>query len=111
MNERTNLLVDYFGKFISGEDAESHLRSSESLISNEKMCEAALAERSKLNFLKTYVDYLETKKQPQFARLIKAFEVISEYFKKATEKCEEVIDKERCKKVIVSNFLSFKIQL
>lgn len=111
VNERTNLLVDYFGKFISRAVVEPDIRSSESLISNETLCEAELEWRGKLNCLQSYVDYLETRKLPQFARLMRAFDKISEYFKKATLKCDDVVEKKRCKRLIVSDFSSFEVRV
>lgn len=104
VNERTNLLVDYFGKFISREVVESHQRSNQSLISNEAVCKAESERREKENCLATYIDYLETRKQPQLAGLIRAFEKISEYFKRATTKCEGVVEREHCVTLIVSDF-------
>lgn len=111
MNERTNLLVDYFRKFISGAVVEPHIRSNESSISNEALCEAELGWRGKLNCLTTYVDYLETRKLSQFARLVRAADKISEYFKRATVKCDDVVQKEHCRKLIVSDFPSLEIRV
>lgn len=106
MNERTNLLVDYFRKFIRKTRAvvESNLRSKESLdLSNETQCDFELEWRENLSCLESYIDYLERKKQSQFAGLKKAFEMIFEYFKKATEKCEGVAEREHCVKLVVSD--------
>lgn len=101
MTEKSNLLLDYIGKFINQTAASAHpavkLTKSRSIISHE--CQ-------KMNIdaedCVPYINYLGNKKRYQFSRLTKALELITNYFIIAKRRCDNVLSKSRCRKLIVS---------
>lgn len=104
MSEKTNLLVDYIEKF-ANETLATNLavksNGTRSAISNKGLakCGRALID---VGECLPYIRYLDDKKTPQILRLREALASITKYFKAADEKCDHVMDTERCKKLIVS---------
>lgn len=103
-SEKTNRLVDYIEKF-ANETLATNLavKSNEtrSAISNKGLagCGRALIDVEKCL---PYIRYLDDKKNPQLLRLRGALASLTAYFEAADEKCDHVMDTERCRKLIVS---------
>lgn len=106
--EQTNLLVDYIRKFINQIVANANpplnLTESRSVISHEvEECEKVSID---VENCVPYINYLDDKKHQQIAGLSEAFQLITKYFDTAIRKCDSVLSKHRCKKLIVSSLTS-----
>lgn len=104
--EQTNLLVDYVRKFINqmvaNANPQLNLTESRSVISEEaRKCELVSID---VEECVPYINYLDDKKYQQITGLSEAFELIAKYFDTAKRKCDNVLSKQRCQKLIVSSF-------
>lgn len=102
--EKANLLLDYIGKFINqttssvNPPSNSTETRSESSHGGSVKCERMAID---VEECVPYINYLDNKKHSQLLGLTKAFEFITNYFIMATKKCDNVLNKGRCKKLIV----------
>lgn len=99
--ERTNLLLDYSEKFINQTNSCSNpieSRPQSSML--ERKCSSVKASvgqcRSQINHLDS------SKKHEQLLGLTEAMELITSYFAKAIKRCDDVLSKLRCRKLMVS---------
>jgi hypothetical protein len=102
VTEQSNLLLDYVGKFINQTLADTNpaiVKSSElqSSISNECTTTKFIDVEECL----PHINYLDNTKR-KLSGLGKALELITNYFTKAKAKCDNVVNKHRCEKLIVS---------
>lgn len=101
VTEKSNLLLDYVGKFINQTGANANPADSRSIISLDGLsdCEKMLIDVEECI---PYINYLDKKKHRQFLRLSNAFDLITQYFANAASKCDNVKSKTRCFQLIVS---------
>lgn len=97
--EKSNLLLDYVEKFINQMVASTNppvkLAASRTMISR-----ACGGKPIDVEDCVPYISYLDYK-QHQLTGLSKALVLITSYFKMAERKCDNVLSKERCRKLLV----------
>lgn len=104
MTEKSNLLLDYVGKFINQMRAKANpalkLTESQSIISSDGLsdCEKMLID---VENCIPYINYLDNKHR-QFLGLSQTLDMISKYFTTAARKCDNVSNKVKCQQLIVS---------
>jgi hypothetical protein len=115
VTEKSNLLLDYVGKFINqmGGNAKPavKLTKSQSIISYDGLrdCDMPIDVEECIPF----INYLDKKYQQIFG-LSRVFDLITEFFTAAFRECDNVMNKQRCQisivsqwKRLISNALSF----
>lgn len=101
---KSNLLLDYVGKFINQTLASANLppnsiQSRAAIpLGDSHPCEEMPID---VGSCAPHINYLDNK-QYQFVGLSKALVMIKDYFAKAQRKCDNVLSKQRCRKLIVS---------
>lgn len=100
---KSNLLLDYVGKFINQTLASANLppnamRSRVAPLNDSQHCEEMPID---VGSCAPHINYLDNK-QYQFVGLSKALMMIKDYFVKAQRKCDNVLSQQRCRKLIVS---------
>jgi hypothetical protein len=104
VTEKSNLIVDYVGKFINQMDANANptaeLTVSRSIISLDGLtdCEKMSID---VEHCIPYIGYLENK-QRQLLGLSNALDQITQYFATALRTCDNVMSKHRCQQLMVS---------
>lgn len=119
MTNKTNLLLDYIEKFVNQSTDKANLQLNSTLarseVSNSGLDEyeptpTEVEECVNLESIQirccNYINYLDNKKHAQLTGLAKTFEFITNYFIMGRRKCDSVLSKGRCEKLIVSRTLS-----
>lgn len=106
VTEKTKLLLDYIEKFINQATGSSNPASSSTEARSESLPEGSMEHCRTMSVdveeCVPYINYLDNKKRSQLSGLRKTFELITNYFIMAREKCDNVLNKGRCRKLIVS---------
>lgn len=104
VTEKSNLLVDYVRKFINqmGAKANPSQKSTESqsIISSDGLSDCEKMSIDVENCI-PYINYLDNKHR-HFLGLSQAFNLITKYFTTAARKCDNVLNKLKCQRLIVS---------
>lgn len=104
---RTDLLVDYIGKFINQPLArnisQNDVPASRRVNSSDAQKECVKAPMEVEDCI-PYISYLDNK-QYQLSGMDEVLDIITNYFVPAKEKCKSVLSIERCKRLIVSSLL------
>lgn len=106
VTERTNLLVDYMGKFINqplaGTNPQVKVNGSRSAImNNDDASKECVKKPIDVEDCVPYINYLKDK-QNQLLDLNEVLEIITNYFVTAKERCDATLSVDRCKRLIVS---------
>lgn len=99
MTEKTNLLLDYIGKFSNQTDTNTKPPVKSRSDTSHGECEQQPIDVEKCI---PYINYVGRKKHYQLSGLTKAFEMMKIYFKAAKRKCISVKNKNRCNQIVVS---------
>jgi hypothetical protein len=105
--ERTNLLLDYSGKFINQTNANNNpiLNFSESRppSGSKRSTKKCASIAARVEHCRSQINNLDkSKKHQQLLALKEAIKSITSYFVNARKNCDYVLSKLRCRKLIVS---------
>lgn len=105
VTEKSNLLLDYVGKFINQTGANANpavkLTESQSIISNDglRACVMPIDVEECIPF----INYLD-KKYQQLSGLSEVFDSVTRVFKSGYKNCEAATNKPRCQTATVSRY-------